>query len=119
MNEALVFNFDGETCLRAVRQALVQGGLSVYQSFNLQAAAAATNLACECPHHGTGQCNCQYAVLLIYGEAPAPMVLTLHSCDNRTEAQIVYDSAPFPDPNLVEKSLAALEKVSLLMLPAL
>jgi hypothetical protein len=52
-------------------------------------------------------------VLLIYGEAVAPLVLTLHSHDDRTSAQIVRDAANAPDPHLAEQVMAALMEAAL------
>jgi hypothetical protein len=52
-------------------------------------------------------------VLLVYGEAAAPLVLTLHSHDDRTSAQIVRDAANAPDPHLAEQVMAALAEAAL------
>ncbi len=123
MNERLVFNFDSETSTRAMLAALTRHGLSAQRSFNLQSALGAHN-GCNCPHHGTARCNCQFTVLLVYrarpasqaprvGEAAEPLVLTTHSRDNQTEARIVHDATITPDPRLAEVVMTALVEAAL------
>ncbi len=119
MNESLVFNFGSETAIKAVLTTLARRGLYVIRSFDLQSALGAHG-GCECPHHGTAQCNCQFVVLLVYGEAflrggeaAEPVVITTHSRDNQTEAKIVHDAATIPDPRLAEEVMAALVEAAM------
>jgi len=112
MNESLSFDFDGETIAGAAIATFARHGLYVIRSFDLRSALAGQP-ACLCPHHGTAACNCQYAVLLVYGQAGIPAALTLHSHDGHTFAQIVRDSATIPDPRLAEQIMAALLEVGL------
>ena len=121
MNESLVFNFDSETAIKAVMTTLARHGLYVIRSFDLQSALGAHG-GCECPHHGTAQCNCQFVVLLVYreasprdGEAVEPVVITTHSRDNRTEARIVHDATTIPDPRLAEEVMAALVEAAIML----
>jgi hypothetical protein len=121
MNESLVFNFDSQTAIKAVMTTLARHGLHVIRSFDLQSALGAHG-GCECPHHGTAQCNCQFVVLLVYGEASLrggkaaePVVITTHSRDNRTEAKIVHDAAAIPDPRLAGEVLAALVEAAIML----
>ncbi|MBI3243178.1 MAG: hypothetical protein HYZ49_12880 [Chloroflexi bacterium] len=114
MNESLVFNFDSETAIKAVMTTLARRGLYVIRSFDLQSALGAHG-GCECPHHGTAQCNCQFVVLLVYGEAAEPVVITTHSRDNRTEARIVHDAATIPDPRLAGEVMAALVEAAIML----
>jgi hypothetical protein len=68
----------------AVCQSLSAAGLRVEQSFNLHAALALFP-NCTCPHHGTAMCDCQYTVLLVYGQAlSAPVTVVVHGHDNRS-----------------------------------
>jgi len=120
MNESLVFNFDSETSTKAAIAALAWHGLYAVRSFDLRSALDAHG-GCECPHHGTAQCNCQFVVLLIYHERPLggevslqdrhavePLVLTMHSRDTVTDARIVHDATTIPEPHLTEQVIAAL-----------
>ncbi len=112
MNESLVFNFDSATTTKAVMVALTRRGLYVMRSFDLQSALSAHG-GCECPHHGTAQCNCQFVVLLVYGEAAEPVVLTTHSRDGQTQARLVHDATTIPDPRLAEDVLAAVVEAAI------
>ncbi len=112
MNDDLTFNSTGEVAARTATAALIRCGLYVVRSFDLRSALT-PHVNCDCPHHGTAQCTCQFVVLLIYGEAVAPLVLTLHSHDDRTSAQIVRDAANAPDPHLAEQVMAALMEAAL------
>ena len=66
--------------LAEIRRSLESAGLRVQQSFDLR---SALTLAphCHCPHHGTEQCNCQYGVLLAYGQGAGPATLLVHGRD--------------------------------------
>jgi hypothetical protein len=107
MNESIVLNFDSGTTAKAVMMALARHGLLVIRSFDLRSALNAQG-GCECPHHGAAQCNCQFVVLLAYGEPAEPVAVTLHSRDNWTEIWIVHDAMTIPDPNLAEEVMVAL-----------
>jgi hypothetical protein len=112
--ESLLVDVDGATVTQAAIAALTQRGLYVVRSFDLRSALAA-HTDCECPHHGTAQCTCQFIVLLIYGDAPQPVTLTIHFRDERTQAQIVHDATTHPNPHLAEQVMAALVEVGLLL----
>ncbi len=107
LSESRLFDADSWTVVPAVMAALTGRGLLVIRSFDLRSALAA-DVACECPHHGTARCTCQYVVLLVYGDAVQPVVLTLHCRDGRTQAQIIRDATTVPDPRLTEQVMAAL-----------
>ena len=130
MTDDLTFNSTGEAAARTATAALIRCGLHVVRSFDLRSArtshadSEASRWDCTCPHHGTAQCACQFVVLLVYGDpstlplvagqvATAPLVLTLHSHDDRTSAQIVRDAASLPDPRLAEQVMAALMEAAL------
>ena len=75
-----------QTCDRAlpwVIQQLHQAGLRSVQTFDLHTARAALH-DCDCPHHGTDQCDCQMVVLLVYGKMDEPSTLILHGNDGTT-----------------------------------
>jgi hypothetical protein len=64
-------------------QQLTQAGFEALRTFDLQDARAGQS-ACPCPHHGTGSCNCQMVVLLVYGKDSQPLSLMLHGHDDTT-----------------------------------
>lgn len=112
MNERIVLNFESETTTQAVMTALAQHGLFVIRSFDLRSALNVQG-RCECPHHGAAQCNCQFIVLLAYGEPAEPVAVTLHSRDHWTEIQIVHDAMTIPDPRLEDEVMVALAEAAL------
>ena len=61
MDENISFDFDGESVAQAATATFARHGLTVMRSFDLRSALAGQP-SCECPHHGTAECNCQYAV---------------------------------------------------------
>lgn len=71
-----------EKLVGEIVRALSAAGFRVEQSFDLRSALTLVP-DCTCPHHGTALCDCQYNVLLIYGEAPAPATLIVHGHDNQ------------------------------------
>ncbi len=132
MNENILYDCNGETAARAATEALTRRGFRVVRSFDLRSAMT-THADCECPHHGTAQCTCQFVVLLAYG-APstepalslskgsggAPVVITAHSRDAQAQVQLVRptgmlrdDTNSRPDPRLVEQVMAALFEAAL------
>jgi hypothetical protein len=112
MNESIQFNFDSETATQAALRTLARHNLYVIRSFDLRSALQVHG-GCECPHHGTTQCNCQFVVLLVYGEAAEPVVVTIHSRDNQAEAVIVHDATTLPDPRLAEEVIGALVEAAI------
>ena len=119
MTARITFSADGETATRRVTDALVRRGFRVLRSFDLRSAVTGHH-ACSCPHHGTDQCTCQYVVLLAYGPAGAPIVITAHGRDAVTEVQIVEDANAPSDPAATGLARAALEEAALTaaLLPA-
>lgn len=61
-------------------------GYRVTRSFDLKSAKEGLRnpAACQCPHHGTEQCTCQYQVYLLYGQESEPISLVIHGNDNWT-----------------------------------
>lgn len=112
MNEGILFNFDSETATQSALTSLARHSLYVIRSFDLRSALQPHG-GCECPHHGTAQCDCQFVVLLVYGEATEPVVVTLHSRDNQAQARIVHDATTIPDPRLTEEVMAALVEAAI------
>jgi len=127
MNENILYDCNGETAAQAATEALTRRGFRVVRSFDLRSALAplAAHADCECPHHGTAQCTCQFVVLLVYGDPSAgsggaPVVITAHSRDAQAQVQIVCptgmlrdDANSRPDARLVEQVMAALFEAAL------
>ena len=75
-----------------VIQELHQVGLRSVQTFDLHTARAALH-DCDCPHHGTDQCDCQMVVLLVYGKTEEPATLILHGNNGQTWLSIPNGTA--------------------------
>lgn len=107
MNERMVIHFGCDVVVKTVRLNLAGQGMTTVRSFDLRSALAAHS-DCPCPHHGTAGCDCQFVVLLVYGQANRPVVVTIHGHDGRTEMRIVDDAVSPADPRLAEQVAAAL-----------
>ncbi len=83
MDHRIQIAMDCQEAMALLAQALEARGMQVYRSFDLRSALAALP-DCGCPHHGTAQCTCHYAVLLVYGETPPPALVVAHGRDGRT-----------------------------------
>ena len=79
----LVFEKTCNQVLTLVNEKLTGSGFRTVQTFNLQTARLA-HLECQCPHHGTSDCNCQMLVLLVYGKQEDPATLIIHSQGEKT-----------------------------------
>ena len=126
-----IFDSDGEAAAQTVTAALTRRGLRVDRTFDLRSALAghagheAGSWDCTCPYHGTADCACQFIVLLVYGEAGAPVVINAHSHDAQTQVQIAHPASGIlgsvttrPDSRLVEQVVTALAGLALLISPA-
>jgi len=80
MDEHMRVEVDCQVAVSLLVRALEAQEMRVYCSFNLRTALAGLS-ECGCPYHGTRQCTCQYAVLLVYGDAPAPVRVVAHGRD--------------------------------------
>ncbi len=83
----MVFQSDCGQVIHQVTQLLASKGFLLIESFNLQSARASHRM-CPCPHHGTDQCSCQMAVILVYADGTDPVTLTIHGNDQQTELAI-------------------------------
>jgi len=88
----LVLKKDCGEAIHWISGHLNRSGLQVLQTFDLQAARAAHG-SCSCPHHGDDQCDCQMAVLLVYGNGHPPASLVAHGRDGQTWF-VLADSYP-------------------------
>jgi hypothetical protein len=82
---------------------LEQSELQTMRTFDLRAARLA-HLDCPCPHHGTGQCNCQMVVLLVYQENIPPATLVIHG-NEETSWFYLIDRPQQPNRQPLEKKI--------------
>lgn len=96
MSTLLPFLVIENTCtqvLTLVNERLTEAGFRTVQTFDLQTARLA-HPGCNCPHHGTSDCNCQMVILLVYGKQADPATLIIHSQDEKTGVSL---SSPMGD----------------------
>jgi len=101
----VTFECGGEAAARLAQRSLGQRGFQVVRSFDLM---GSDSDACDCPHHGTPRCSCQYSVLLVYSEAGPPVPVTAHSREARTRFEIAADPNVRPEADLVDQIMAIL-----------
>ena len=82
-----------------VIQELTGTGLQILRTFDLQAAQH-VNTGCPCPHHGTGPCDCQMIVLLVYQGHRHPVSLVAHGYNEHTWLYLVDTPQQRADPHL-------------------
>jgi hypothetical protein len=100
---------DCRDTIGALTGALEALGLRVYRSFDLRAALVGLP-HCSCPHHGTEQCTCQYAVLLVYGAGSSPVQLVAHGRDGHTWLKLLPLQHPSAIQEQVRQALAAFSR---------
>jgi hypothetical protein len=110
--DGILFNTDGEIAAQAIIAALTQSNLRVIRSFDLRAALGAHS-DCACPYHGTSHCACQFVVLLVYGDAAGPVVVTAHSHETQAHVRVVQDALTHPNPPLAGQVMAILRGAAL------
>ena len=84
----LVLDQTCEQALTWINGKLTHVGFRVVQTFDLHVARLAHS-DCPCPHHGTGDCNCQMVVILVYQKKGDPVTLVIHGQDDRTWLSLV------------------------------
>lgn len=93
------------TCDEAIGRAtrtLVEAGLRVVVSFDSR------HLRLEkqsepCPHHGHSDCNCQVAILLVYGFPGEPATVLVQGQDNSTSISLATAPGVRPPPRFENK----------------
>lgn len=104
----MVLPTDCNRVIEQISKLLSSSGFTVVESFDLQVARA-NHRHCTCPHHGTDQCPCQLAVLLVYGTEGNPVVLTIHGNGEKTELFIAETAEHKVDPAMKKEIVGALE----------
>lgn len=79
----LSVNQSCDEALQWAQARLQRAGLRSAQTFDLRTARVGSR-GCPCPNHGSEDCDCQMAVVLVYGEVPAPETLILHGNNEQT-----------------------------------
>ncbi len=100
-----------EEAIAQATQLLIEAGLQVVRTFDLRSACA-DQPGGVCPHHGTAPCNCQLAVLLVYGQAETPAALMVHSCDDQTWFSVVNVPQQRADPQLESTIVQAMSPIT-------
>ena len=91
-----------------ISRLLTGSGFYIVESFDLQNARA-NHSGCTCPHHGTDQCTCQFAILLVYGEDEMPVSLMVHGHDEMTELSMIETPGQMIKPAMKAKITATLQ----------
>lgn len=104
----LSMNRSCEEALPWSKERLSQAGLRPVQTFDLHTARAGLH-DCPCPNHGTGECDCQMVVMLVYGKADEPVTLILHGNDGQTWLSIADGPRQKSDDQLTMAIRQALE----------
>ena len=88
-----------EEAITWVIQQMSTAGLFVVRTFDLKVARL-PQTDCPCPHHGTGQCDCQLSILLVYGSDQEPISLIVHGYEGKTWFSVVDTPQQHADSNL-------------------
>jgi hypothetical protein len=107
----LTLQADSQTAIEQSMQRLNLAGLQVVRSFDLKVARAA-HVGCNCPHHGTDQCDCQMVVLLVYDQNSPPATLVVHGHDGETQFTLVDTPEQRPAPELINTIVQAILPIS-------
>lgn len=99
-----------DQALPMTQDLLSQAGLSTVQTFNLNTARLGAH-RCDCPNHGTEECDCQMIVLLVYGESAEPASLILHGSEGKTWISIADPALQTVDMGLISKIRHSLERL--------
>ena len=105
--ELPTLNMDADQALPLITKLLSRLGLQVLPSFDLRAARA-TQPRCNCPHHGTEQCDCQMVVLLLYGYSDKPTTMIVHGQNGKTFLSLVDAPGQRPEAGLPDQIRQAL-----------
>lgn len=82
-------------------------GLVVMQTFNLRIAQI-IRADCPCPIHGTGECDCQVIVMLVYRTGSEPSTLLVHGFGGRTWLSLANPAQRPMDKHLEENIRSSL-----------
>jgi hypothetical protein len=89
-----------EESLLWVERQLSSAGMRLLRTFDLHDARLATS-DCQCPHHGTGACDCQMVVALVYAQDHPPVTLVLHGNDGQSWISVIDGPGQHADPAII------------------
>jgi hypothetical protein len=112
MQNTVLLDLNGDEAVKTICESLRSHGFYVLRSFDLRSALTVTDVGCECPHHGTEKCDCQFVVLLIYGDTAEPLTLTTHSHNNQTRVHIVRNATMKPEARFAESVMMLILEAS-------
>lgn len=121
MDHTLQVNRPGKQVTTDLISELERQGLHVMLTFNLQLARA-HQVGCQCPHHGTEQCTCQYAVLFVHDPQQTQKVsrtITIHGQDEVVWLSLLKSSATPSQAEFEQKLLTILLSLADSATPAL
>jgi hypothetical protein len=105
MDHTLRVDRPSQQVIPELLEVLQRRGLRVMITFDLQLARA-NQVDCQCPHHGTERCSCQYAVLLAYarrGKSGVYRTITIHGRDQQVWLSLLKS------PKLPDRAYSACE----------
>jgi hypothetical protein len=94
--------------LQWTKQKLMDAELRIVQTFDLHKARADSH-NCQCPNHGTEECDCQMVILLVYGKGAEPVTLILHGNGGQTWFSFADDPLHIDHTKLVSAIQQMLE----------
>jgi hypothetical protein len=94
--------------LQWINQRLVTANLRPRQTFDLHGARVGSH-GFVCPTHGTNECDCQMAVILVYDGAIEPVTLILYGNNGQAWLSIAEDANQKPDARLIDTIQKALQ----------
>ncbi len=97
--ESLFVEQPYEHAVQSVTGRLTVLGFRVLITFDLPVLQN-TISGCDCPYHGTENCDCRMSVLLVYGETTMPVSLVAHGHHGRTWFSMVDTSDQPVDPKV-------------------
>jgi hypothetical protein len=110
MVSGVVLNCPSGDAVRQLTEALKCRGLYVVLGFDLHLAMESSG-PCECPHHGTTDCGCQFVVLLVYGSSIDPITITVHSNGPSTRIEVIETTPPVGGTDLRGRVQASLSDI--------
>jgi len=91
-----------------LQQRLTREGLRLLRTFDLRGARLSA-VDCPCPRHGTGECDCQMMVLLVFVETCPPVALMIHGSSGHSWISVVDRPDQRADPRTILAIQRALE----------
>lgn len=95
----LILDQPCDAAIEGVARQIGLVGLRAFRTFD-QRIVQRAQVNCPCPHHGTAQCDCQMAVLLVYGGQTQLVSIVAHGHNGQTWFSMVDTPQQRADPRL-------------------